>query len=285
MLGIDLTDANVGNVPLLRTDPYGKFIPDPVTGFAQVIVGLGADGVPNTADDIVISGTAANPVNLNTAVLTGHAFLDDIAHAAAPVTAERRAAGGRRLGGRLFGRLQRARPADGQYDNELLDAHYITGDGRGNENIGLTAIHHVFHSEHNHLVDDIKQVDPRDAATSPSSTNGCWFRSRRSPQIDTPAEIDALVWNGERLFQAGRFTTEMQYQHLVFEEFARKMQPDIDAFVFEPSTRHQPGHLRRVRPRGLPLRPLDAERRHRPHRRQSAMARSASTTSRCSTAS
>ena len=27
----------------------------------------------------------------------------------------------------------------------------------------------------------------------------------------------------------------MEYQHLVFEEFARKMQPDVDAFVFEPS--------------------------------------------------
>ena len=41
MLGIDLTDANVGNVPLLRTDPYGNFIPHPQTGYAQVIVGLG----------------------------------------------------------------------------------------------------------------------------------------------------------------------------------------------------------------------------------------------------
>ena len=27
----------------------------------------------------------------------------------------------------------------------------------------------------------------------------------------------------------------MEYQHLVFEEFGRMMQPDIDAFVFEPS--------------------------------------------------
>ena len=44
-----------------------------------------------------------------------------------------------------------------------------------------------------------------------------------------------LNWDGERLFQAARFTTEMQYQHLVFEEFARKVQPDVDAFVFNPS--------------------------------------------------
>ena len=50
-----------------------------------------------------------------------------------------------------------------------------------------------------------------------------------------PRSRRACVWDGERLFQAGRFTTEMEYQHLVFEEFGRKMQPDIDAFVFEPS--------------------------------------------------
>src|SRR4030095_3913940 len=44
------------------------------------------------------------------------------------------------------------------YDNELLDAHYIAGDGRVNENIGLTTVHHVFHAEHNRLVDHTKAV-------------------------------------------------------------------------------------------------------------------------------
>ena len=37
-------------------------------------------------------------------------------------------------------------------------------------------------------------------------------------------------WNGERLFQAARFSTEMQYQHLVFENYARSVQPNVDAF-------------------------------------------------------
>ena len=41
----------------------------------------------------------------------------------------------------------------------------------------------------------------------------------------------ALVWDGERLFQAAKFGTEMQYQHLVFEEFARKVQPNINIFL------------------------------------------------------
>ena len=40
----------------------------------------------------------------------------------------------------------------------LLDAHYIAGDGRVNENIGLTAVHAIFHSEHNRLVEHTKDV-------------------------------------------------------------------------------------------------------------------------------
>ena len=46
-----------------------------------------------------------------------------------------------------------------------------------------------------------------------------------------PAQIAGLVWDGERLFQAAKFGTEMQYQHLVFEEFARKIQPNINVFL------------------------------------------------------
>ena len=44
-------------------------------------------------------------------------------------------------------------------------------------------------------------------------------------------------WNGERLFQAARYITEMEYQHLVFEEFGRKIQPAIRPFhVYNPDT-------------------------------------------------
>ena len=32
------------------------------------------------------------------------------------------------------------------------------------------------------------------------------------------------------MFQAARFVTEMEYQHLVFEEFARKIQPAVRPF-------------------------------------------------------
>ena len=241
MLGIDLTDANVGNVPLLRTDPYGNFIPHPQTGFAQVIVGLGNDGVPNTSDDIVISGTPANPASLANAVLTGHAFLDDIAHSAVPGTTYdhdgnpatpmiKVSGDADNVAGNQIGFDSRGNKV--AYDNELLDAHYITGDGRGNENVGLTTIHHVFHSEHNHLVEQVKEL----ALTSGDLAFLNEWLLVDVTAVPTTAEAKAaLVWDGERLFQAARFTNEMEYQHLVFEEFARKMQPDVDAFVFEPS--------------------------------------------------
>ncbi len=224
MLGIELTDADVGMVPLLRTDPYGKFIPDPETGFAQVIVGIGPDGIPNTADDEVVSGTPEAPVSLVGAVRIPNAFLDDIAHAAVPIVDG---------AGNLLQDPDDEVGYEGtfntqgqqtQYDNELLDAHYITGDGRGNENIGLTAVHFVFHAEHNRQIEQIKETV---LATGDADFIAEW-------------QLPDGSWNGERLFQAARFATEMQYQHLVFEEFARKVQPDVDIFVVQPDVEINP---------------------------------------------
>lgn len=239
MLGIELTDADVGMVPLVRTDPYGRFIPDPVTGFAQLIIGIGADGVPNTADDIVVSGTPAAPVNPTTAAALRipNAFLDDIAHAAVPVITN----------GVLMPDSDDAVGYSGgfgprgnqtSYDDELLDAHYITGDGRGNENIGLTAVHFVFHAEHNRQIDAIKQTA---IATAISEGNFTFLNQWLAEPISVlPANLSDLAWNGERLFQAARFATEMQYQHLVFEEFARKIQPDVDIFLVQPDVEINP---------------------------------------------
>lgn len=218
MLGIQLTDQDVGNVPLLRTDQYGNFIPN-AEGYAQVITGIGPDGIPNTADDVVISGTPAAPVGLTAAIRTGHAFLADIAHTAVP-------------NGLADGDIEIGLDNPGNnpavYDNELLDAHFMAGDGRVNENIGLTAVHHVFHAEHNRLVDHTKGVV---LASNDLAFLNEWLVDDVAALPLTQAEIDALVWDGERLFQAAKFGTEMQYQHLVFEEFARKIQPQIDFFV------------------------------------------------------
>lgn len=227
MLGILLTDQDVGKVPLLRTDQYGNFIPN-ASGYAQVITGVGADGIPNTADDIVISGTPAAPVSLATAIRTNSAFLADIAHNAVP--------NGIEDGDITIGL---ANPGNNPlvYDNELLDAHFIAGDGRVNENVGLTAVHHVFHSEHNRLVEHTKSVVLADAAAllAGGATEAAAVAFLNEWLVNDVAAVPVgpggLVWDGERLFQAAKFGTEMQYQHLVFEEFARKIQPQIDFFI------------------------------------------------------
>ena len=99
-----------------------------------------------------------------------------------------------------------------------------------NENIGLTAVHAIFHSEHNRLVEHTQQVV---LETGDLAFLSEWLMPGTAPATfpTTPAEIAALQWNGERLFQSAKFGTEMQYQHLVFEEFARTVQPQVDAFL------------------------------------------------------
>ncbi|MEG2961407.1 MAG: peroxidase family protein, partial [Janthinobacterium sp.] len=197
MLGIALTDADVLNVPLLATDQFGEFIPHPVTGFAQIVISAGPPPV-------LASGTPEAPITTAGAVRTGHAFLDDIAHNANQVNSQT----GAMLAADDDSVINDGPLQPGTYDDELLDRHYITGDGRGNENVALTSVHHVFHSEHNRQVEEIK-------ATVLASGDAAFIASWQLPDGS---------WNGERIFQAARFATEMQYQHLVFEEFARKMQ-------------------------------------------------------------
>lgn len=239
ILGIELVDAHVGNLPLLATDPYGNFIPDPVTGFPQVVMAgppqslaSGTPEAPLSLVTTVADGPDADtlPDLVHLAVRTGHAFLADIAHNAVPAGL---ADGDIEVG---LGNPDQS-PTDGQYDNELLDAHFVAGDGRANENIGLTAVHHVFHSEHNRLLEHTKAVLIADAgamlADGATQAQAVAFLNEWLIEDVTtvPAGPEGLTWDGERLFQAAKFGTEMQYQHLVFEEFARKIQPNINVFL------------------------------------------------------
>ena len=245
-----MTDFDVHNVPLLRTDAYGKFIPDPVTGYAQVITGAGADGILNTADDAVVSGTPAAPVDLAAVVVqrTGHGFLNDIAHHAAPGFVDFDHDGTFDLGVDVW----QVADADTDstlddknaftYDDELLDPHLVTGDGRGNENIALTTVHSIFHSEHNRLVDANKATLIAEAS-GPDGDIAFLNEWLLVDVTSVPADLSTLVWDGERLFQAARFATEMQYQHMVFEEFARRIQPMVDPFIFNTSPDVDPAIL------------------------------------------
>ncbi len=190
---------------------------------------------------------------------TGHAFLDDIAHAANPYNSNggNRTADSNGTAGDHFSQLgddgrdmgnNQAFGGSVNYDNELLDAHFITGDGRGNENIGLTTVHHVFHSEHNRLAEHTKDVVLADAIAQFNAATTLAEQDAAIAFLNEWLDIDVtvgtfsnatvktdLTWDGERVFQAARFGTEMQYQHLVFEEFARKVNPMVDLFIFNPT--------------------------------------------------
>jgi hypothetical protein len=220
ILGIDLTDYQVGNLPLLATDQYGNFIPNPVTGFPQVVMAgppqtlqSGTPVAPLSLVNILPDGPDANtaPDVIHLAVLTGHAFLADIAHSAVPTGL---ADGDIEIG---LGNDDNS-STNGQYDNELLDAHFIAGDGRANENIGLTAVHHVFHSEHNRLVEHTKAVTLADAramlAGGATEAQAVSFLNEWLDvdvlAVPTVAQEASLVWDGERLFQAAKFGTEIR---------------------------------------------------------------------------
>jgi|CXWL01.1.fsa_nt_gi Ca2+-binding RTX toxin-like protein len=265
LLGIVLNDTlDVMDIPLVKVDAFGNFIPDPITGLAQLVTGLGADGQYGTADDVVISAVdAAHPITTAGALRIGHAFLNDIAHSANPVNQQTGAfllgdadgvIGVTTLVNPLFGASANAfdlptvqnvvlnpnfdpglavsatnpqylRPS-AVFDNELLNAHYIAGDGRVNENIGLIAVHEIFHSEHNRQIELIKAMVRTELANGDSAFATDWVLAG----ADLSDGIQDNEWNGERLFQAAKFATEVQYQHIVFEEFARKIAPTIHFF-------------------------------------------------------
>ncbi len=218
LLGLQLVDTDVTNIPMLATDPYGKFIPGSARGLPQYVTASG-----------LVEGDLANPVPVPANALHFDTpFLTDIAHNAdpserdtnndgipdtfpTPDTDTTPSAG------------VAAQPA-GTNDDEMLNAHFACGDGRCNENIALSTIHQVFHSEHDRLVDYIKNALETDTSPAGIAALAQW------------QAIGVSGYNyGERLFQAARFVTEMEYQHLVFEEFARKIQPAVRPFhVYSP---------------------------------------------------
>jgi len=226
LLGIELKDLNVHSVPLLVTDLYGEFVRGP-NGLPLMVTANGP-----------VEGNLQTPLNAQTSLTAGRAFLNDIAHNAvpsAPVDHDRNPAtapvvvlpdaddvAGNPIIPNMFG-------VNVTYDDELLNAHFVVGDGRGNENIALTATHSIFHSEHNRQVNAIK-------ATILAEGDLALLNEWLLVDVATlPTNTTDLVWDGERLFQAARFSTEMVYQHLVFEEFVRAVAPQIDAFVFSNS--------------------------------------------------
>ncbi|QNJ25849.1 hem peroxidase family protein [Synechococcus sp. SYN20] len=239
VLGIELTDSFVSNIPLVAADKYGKFTPGE-NGLPQIVFEvLDADGV-GTGTYELLEGNQDNPLSLVQpglrVVQTGQQFLIDINQSAEPMVD-----GDNQITNNILFDVNGNPIEEGQinprtgkalnYDEALLDAHLIGGDGRTNENIGLLAFHVMFHNEHDRLVEDYKRVA---FETQNPEFISLWLRPSAAI-TEVPAsieEIPADAWDGERLFQASRFMTEMQYQHGVFEDFVRaNLDPAIALFA------------------------------------------------------
>jgi Ca2+-binding RTX toxin-like protein len=226
-LGLLLQDKDVTNIPMLLMDPYGNFIAGPARGLPQYVTASG-----------LVEGNIAAPVPVPANVrYFDTPFLTDIAHNADPSPQDTDHNPGTppvapAPDGDLTPSANFAGQPAGTYDDEMLNAHFTCGDGRCNENIALSTIHQLFHSEHDRLAAEFDTTTlPANAALQADykATNcatGCATNNAALPITFT---------YGQRLFQAARFVTEMEYQHLVFEEFARKVQPAVRLFhIYSP---------------------------------------------------
>src|SRR3954468_2509463 len=172
-LGLRLVDKDVLNIPMIATDPYGNFLPGPLRGLPQYV----------RKDGTMIEGNTASPVAAPANVRRFDTpFLTDIAHNADPSPQD-------------TDHNPATPPVDptadpdttietdfanqpaGTYDDELLAPHFAAGDGRVNENIALTAIHQIFHSEHDRLVDDIKNTLESDTTQDGVAALARWKRT------------------------------------------------------------------------------------------------------------
>ncbi|MBV2263526.1 MAG: hypothetical protein KUL79_08195 [Thauera sp.] len=209
-IGIVLHDQDVVDIPEVRLNADGSTFMNAdgawlvarhlVTGAVYYI----QDSTPTLATEVLDANGNAVAGDLTTLTgnlrlqTIGHAFLDDMAHG-------------------VLGTVDPAtRDLPAGSASDLLDAHFIAGDGRANENIGLTAIHDVFHGEHNRVLIDIQAM----VLGGTDSHGNTWT-----------ARADAGQWTGEMFFQAAKLVTEMEYQHLVFGEFVRKLSPNIAPFA------------------------------------------------------
>ncbi|MEW5964935.1 MAG: peroxidase family protein [Pseudomonadota bacterium] len=113
---------------------------------------------------------------------------------------------------------------------QSLDIQIITGDGRANENIGLTAVHHVFHEEHNALVGNIQQsiIDQYNAILADIGPNG---GAAAAAAFIAPWQSSPGVWDGEKLYQAARLITESEYNHIAIDQFVGTLYGALPEFV------------------------------------------------------
>lgn len=120
---------------------------------------------------------------------------------------------------------------------EAVGHHYVAGDGRANENFGLTALHHVFHENHNVQLANLEKailakgtLDERHGLQlAVGDGHGGTYTDAAGNY--TLADRTTVSWDPEKMFQAAKLVNEMEYQHVAIDQYARLVTPDLPEFV------------------------------------------------------
>lgn len=118
---------------------------------------------------------------------------------------------------------------------------YLAGDARANENAGLTAIHHVWHENHNYQIDNLVGYIAKEQLADPTHNFAHQFQQTTAFQDAQGNYLasagGAIAWDQEKMFQAATFINQMEYQHVAIDQFARGMAPmSIPLFVMYDTT-------------------------------------------------
>ena len=192
-IGLVIHDIDVSSVPLVEVIPVGK----PGAGRLGFVTlnkisgekGYIFDTALLTADSVLVK--------------SGSAFMIDLANNWRGAT--------RPAGESQFN-------ANGDLkDASVLNLHTVGGDGRANENLGLTSLHQIFANAHNAILEQLEV------------------------NISEYQKLNrGFTMSGEEKLEAAKLVTEQFYQHHVFQEYARRITPDLGAFAgvsagFNPS--------------------------------------------------
>lgn len=238
LLGLTLHDYNVGDTPLLKFNADGTLYLDPTTHTARFLAVNNVTGLQVEIQDTALNLLSANNLTLLT---TGHAFLNDrgpfsLASDGANVPGfpySLTAAGDNPAN--YAANMTAFFTTNGYGTFQPLEAHLIAGDGRTNENIGLSSIQEIWHSEHNRNVEIIKQTFGLEKnLNGQGQWDGTYTAFKNAAATANFAGAGAIpaadIWTGEMLMQAGKLLTESEYQHVVFQELLRKFSPNIAVF-------------------------------------------------------
>ena len=242
-VGLILHDKDVANAPLVAFDANGLPI-------------LGADGLPLlvafnkitgeqvyvkdsylAANDIFAAGgTYDGQVGDFVLATTGHAFLDDKAPFSLATNTPPR--NSEYIPGFVTADFVLTPEGDnppnytaamtaylqgapgGAVVFQPLDSHLIAGDSRINENLGLTAVHEIFLTEHNRVLTQLKEQYGMPAVLPKDGFD--W--------TDPLTNVTSKITN-EDLFQQAKIWVEMLYQHLTFDSYIRKLSPNVGGFA------------------------------------------------------